>query len=551
VRHRSRLVAAAGVATVAAATLIATSLASSANPPRPQKDRSNQTAGPIKHLVVLFDENVSYDHYFGTYPKAKNTDGTKFYGVTSTPPNDNLITSGNLTSNPNQYYPTRLTPSEAMTCDQNHNYGPEQLAENDGAMDSFVQHVSVDTCSGEFGAPGLTMDYYDGNTVTALWNYAQQYSLSDNSWDTTYGPSTPGALNLVSGQTHGFREVDSVTGKQVPTPGGYVLVAPDKNGVGTVVNDPDPAYDDCSDSNHTSTNTLAAATGQNIGDLLNDRGVTWGWFQGGFAPTTPAGNGATYAVCGTKHTNVGGASVVDYSAHHNPFEYYQSTSNPHHVAPADLAEVGHNGQANHEYDLSWFDKSVKQDSLPAVSFVKAAEYQDGHAGYSDPIDEQHFLVHEINVLQKSPEWKSTAVVIAYDDSDGWYDHAFAAPTNGSSTSLDSSMCSSQTTMAGSYQGRCGPGPRLPMLVVSPWAKTNFVDNTATEQSSITKFIEDNWFTGRIGDGSFDERAGTLANMFDFTQSNNKRVLLKKNGSVKSITPIRGGRPMAATRVIAR
>jgi phospholipase C len=113
------------------------------------------------------------------------------------------------------------------------------------------------------------------------------------------------------------------------------------------------------------------------------------------------------------------------------------------------------------------------------------------------------------------------------------------------------MCSSQTTMAGSYQGRCGPGPRLPMLVVSPWAKTNFVDNTATEQSSITKFIEDNWFTGRIGDGSFDERAGTLANMFDFTQSNNKRVLLKKNGSVKSITPIRGGRPMAATRVIAR
>jgi phospholipase C len=551
VPHRRSFVAAAGIAAAAAAVLVASTLASSAaNPPKPQKDRSNQTASPIKHLVVLFDENVSYDHYFGTYPKAKNVDGTTFYAASSTPRNDNLITSDNLTSNPNQYYPTRLTPSEAMTCDQNHSYGPEQKAENSGAMDAFVQNVSVDTCSGEFGAPGLSMDYYDGNTVTGLWNYAQQYAMSDNSWDTTFGPSTPGALNLVSGQTHGFREVDSVTGKQVPTPGSYVLVAPDKNGVGTVINDPDPAYDDCSDANHTSTNTLAAATGQNIGDLLNERGVSWGWFQGGFAPTATATE-TSYAVCGAKHTNIGGASVVDYSPHHNPFEYYQSTSNPHHVAPADLAEVGHNGAANHEYDLSWFDKAVKKNSLPAVSFVKAAEYQDGHAGYSDPIDEQHFLVDEINLLQKSPEWKSTAVIVAYDDSDGWYDHDFIAPKNGSSTSQDTTMCSSQAHVTAGYQGRCGPGPRLPLLVISPYAKTNFVDHQETEQASITKFIETNWFTGRIGDGSFDQRAGSLNHLFDFTQSNNKRVLLKQNGSVKSIRPIRGGHAMAATRVITK
>ena len=374
--------------------------------------------------------------------------------------------------------------------------------------------------------------------------------MSDNSWDTTFGPSTPGALNLVSGQTHGFREVDSVTGKQVPTPGSYVLVAPDKNGVGTVINDPDPAYDDCSDANHTSTNTLAAATGENIGDLLNNRGVSWGWFQGGFAPTTAATD-SSYAVCGSKHTNIGGALVSDYSPHHNPFEYYQSTANPHHVAPADLAEVGHNGPANHQYDLSWFDQAVQNNSLPAVSFVKAAEYQDGHAGYSDPIDEQHFLVHEINTLQKSPEWKSTAVVIAYDDSDGWYDHAFVAPENGSSTSQDSTMCSSQATVTAGYQGRCGPGPRLPLLVISPYAKTNYVDHTATEQASVLSFIETNWFTGSIGDGSFDQRAGSLNNLFDFTESNNKRVLLKQNGSVRSIQPIRGGHAMQATRVITK
>ena len=295
------------------------------------------------------------------------------------------MTSGKLTSNPNSYYPQRLTPSEAVTCDQNHNYGPEQQATDNGKMDQFPQHVSVDSCAttGAFQAPGLTMDYYDGNTVTGLWNYAQQYSLSDNSYDTGYGPSTPGALNLVSGQTHGFREVDSRTLQQVPTPGTYTIVAPDANGVGTVVNDPDPAYDDCSDNGHapTNTNTLAAATGKNIGDLLNARGVTWGWFQGGFTPTGTA-NG--YAQCGTTHANVAGASSADYSPHHNPFQYYKSTSNPTHQPPTGLSEVGNNGQANHQYDLTWFDQAAAKGKLPAVSFVKAAEYQDGHAGLLRP-----------------------------------------------------------------------------------------------------------------------------------------------------------------------
>ena len=543
-RPRATLLAATSIAVATTVAVVTTSLASSAaNPPKPQKDRSDVTASPIKHLVVLFDENVSYDHYFGTYPQAANTDGTTFHASKHTPSNNNLISSGTLTNNPNTYQPQRLGPAQALTCDQNHNYGPEQKAENGGAMDQFVQNVSVDSCTTAkaYGAPGLTMDYYDGNTVTALWNYAQHFAMSDNSYGSNFGPSTPGALNLISGQTHGFKEVDPNTLQQVPTPGSYVLLNPDSNGVGTVVNDPDPAYDDCSDSNHTSSNTLAAAaTGQNIGDLLNARGVTWGWFQGGFAPTTPASATTKYAVCGATHTNISGTSVVDYSAHHNPFEYYQSTSNPHHLPPANLAEVGHTGQANHEYDLSWFNKAIDADSLPAVSFVKAPEYQDGHAGYSDPIDEQHFLVDEINKLQQSKEWDSTAVVIAYDDSDGWYDHQYAPKSNGSSTSQDQAECSAVPAVGG-YQGRCGPGPRLPLLVISPYAKTNYVDHRVTEQASILKFIEDNWSTGRIGDSSFDERAGSLDSMFDFRHALAPGVLLDQDGSVQSIVPVNGQR----------
>lgn len=525
-----------GIATLAAAGVVAATATSSASTPQASPQRPVRTATPIKHLVVIFDENVSFDHYFGTYPSAKNTDGTRFVANRHTPRANTLVTAGLLAHNPNAFAPSRLSATQALTCDQNHGYGPEQKAYNGGRMDKFVENVSVDTCSGAFGQPGLTMDYYDGNTVTGLWNYAQQYAMSDNSFGSGFGPSTPGALNLIAGQTHGATAVTSVTHQ--PTTDGYVVVSPDANGVGTIINDPDPAYDDCSDKNHTSTNNLASVAGSNVGDLLNKKGVTWGWFQGGFAPTTAYAGGSTFAVCGAKHANIGGASVADYSPHHNPFSYYASTANPHHLPPKNLAEVGHNGQANHNYDLSVFDQVATAGRLPAVSFVKAGAYQDGHAGYSDPIDEQHFLVNTINELQKSPEWSSTAVVVAYDDSDGWYDHVAGRITNSSHTPDDAAICDNSTAnAAGGFAERCGPGPRLPLLVISPWSRTNFVDHHVTEQASITKFIEDNWFTGRVGGGSFDATSGGLGGLFDFRHSNHKQVILNADGSVKSIRPI--------------
>ncbi|WP_328828944.1 alkaline phosphatase family protein [Streptomyces sp. NBC_00252] len=509
------------------------------------------TATPIKHVVVIYDENVSFDHYFATYPEAANTDGTKFKAAAHTPKADNLLNAGLLKKNPNLYTPTRLSSSQAMTCDQNHSYGPEQYAADGGKADKYVENTEVNKCTGLFGEPGLVMDYYDGNTVTGLWNYAQQYSLNDKSFSSVYGPSTPGALNLVSGQTHGVISVDPASGtenpKQTTTPDSYAVVSPNAKGVGTVINDPDPAFDDCSDKDHTSTNALAAMQGKNIGDLLNSKNVSWGWFQGGFRPSTAwDGKSGNYAKCaGTTHTNVGGAAVVDYSPHHSPFEYYKSTSNPHHLAPKSIAEIGHNGRANHNYDLTDFDAALKTGNLPAVSFLKAAEYQDGHAGYSDPTDEQNFLIKEINALQQSPEWKSTAVVVAYDDSDGWYDHVTSKVRNGSTDStvgsngkaLDSAACQSGPAAKGGYADRCGPGTRQPLLVISPYSKVNKVDHTATEQASITRFIENNWHTGRIGDASFDQRAGSLTHMFDFKHPNNKQVLLNTDGSVKSVKRI--------------
>jgi phospholipase C len=531
-RRRRGLLGAGALASVTVLAVATGSAASTADaqPLHPFPAQWIPTATPIKHVVVIFGENISFDHYFGTYPKAANTDGTPFTAAHDTP-KVNGLDHKLLTDNPNAYNPKRLTPQQALTCDQNHNYGAEQAAFNGGKMDKFVEKTETDKCTGQpilFGEPGLVMDYYDGNTVTGMWNYAQHYALSDNSFNTVFGPSTPGALNLISGQTHGGQAVDPVTHK--PVSDAYAVQSPDANGVGTVINDPDPAWDDCSGKNHTSKDNLATMQGRNVGDLLNQRHVTWGWFQGGFRPTGSA-NG--YSVCGRTHTNIGGNAVVDYSPHHEPFQYYPSTANPKHLAPSSVQAIGQTDRANHQYDITDFDAALQAGSMPAVNFLKAPEYQDGHAGYSDPLDEQQFVVSEINKIQQSPDWKSTAVVLAYDDSDGWYDHAASPIVNGShDASQDQAVCTAKPAKLGGYADRCGYGPRLPLLVISPYSKVNHVDHTLTDQTSVLKFVEDNWFAGRIGDSSFDARAGSMTGMFDFWWPRAKKVTLDpKTGAV--------------------
>ncbi len=168
---------------------------------------------------------------------------------------------------------------------------------------------------------------------------------------------------------------------------------------------------------------------------------------------------------------------------------------------------------------------MKAGNFPSVSYIKMTGYQDGHAGYSNPLDEQTGTVSVINFIEQQPEWKDTAIIIAWDDSDGWYDHAFTKVTNPSfdaaADQLDGpGKCGSGTPLPGvegkPVNGRCGPGTRLPFLVISPWARANFVSHEPTTQASVVRFIEDNWLQGRrLGGGSFDADAGSIMPMFDF------------------------------------
>ncbi len=519
---------------------------------------TTQTATPIKHLVVIYDENISFDHYFATYPSVTNPPGEPaFAAAQHTPWVSNLATAHLLTNNPNFTNPSngsgaanpfRLDRTEAATADQNHAYTPEQLAYDHGKVDLFPKYTGKGDFGGKgvLGTSGLVMGYYDGNTVTALWNYAQHFAMSDNAHGNTYGPSTPGALEVVAGQTNGEQFV--VGAKTDATKAGVAYV---DNGIGglTMIEDLDPGYDVCSTRKN-----QVVMEGDNIGELLNAAGITWGGFMGGFKIEIKNANGTTGCARST-YSTVMKRAIPDYIPHHNWFQYYALTSNPTHARPASLADVGysfaHNGirdPANHEYGLQDFYSAAKVGDFPAVSFIKLPAYQDGHAGYSNPLDEQTGIVNLVNFVEQQPDWKNTAIIITYDDSDGWYDHGFSAPTNPSYDKVADQLdgpgrCGFGAPLPGingkPVNGRCGLGPRLPFLVISPWAKPNYVSHAEIDQASVIRFIEDNWLKGeRLGEGSFDATSGSIMDMFDFTSTGGKTPALRLDPATGEILAAR-------------
>jgi phospholipase C len=564
------------------------------------------TATPIKHLVVIFQENISYDHYFGTYPNAMNLHGeTPFHAFPITPPNNNLVTPLDvdhdfrpiaglhlLTNNPNSNAnapaapnntrhngtdasnPFRLSPSQATTADQGHNDMPEQAAYNNGNMDGFPAWTGSagSAAVGPLPPPaavdtkGLAMGYFDGNTVTALWNYAQHYAMSDNSYGAQFGPSSPGAINLVSGQTNGFAATLNVYTCTPPV----TLLHTTHEAYGdaggapsnlTLIGDADPLLDVCSNPS----GDQVSMAGRNIGDLLNAVDVTWGWFEGGFNLQTVNPNGSTGCARFTVATTAlsPASASTDYIPHHQPFQYYASTRNPTHARPHSLASVGYSyvpgthtpDPANHQYDTDDFFAALNAGNLPSVTFLKAPGYQDGHAGYSDPTDEQHFIIQVVNALEESRFWSDTTIIIAYDDSDGWYDHQMPAIVNPSlnpavdvlnaagvcKLGLQQDRPTRTTSLDGNFGqpawGRCGYGTRQPLVAISPFARPNYIDHTLTDQTSILKFIEDNWLSReRIQPGgSFDTVAGSLDGMFDFDRyfefDQNRLILNPSTGAV--------------------
>ena len=356
-----------------------------------------RTATPIKHVVVIFQENISFDHYFGTYPHAENRQGeTPFYAKPFTPVVNGLKTPLDvnrgfsplkgvdlLNKNPNSIStnpvapnnnvqngagasnPFRLAPAQALTADQGHNEQPEQAAYNNGHMDGFPAFVGVaGPPPAGIGTKALVMGYYDGNTVTALWNYAQNFAMSDNSYSTQFGPSTPGALNLISGQTSGLaNSVNVINGSGVllhPTHEAFGDAAHTASNI-TEIGDGDPIGDVCSNP----AIDQITMSGRNIGDILNDKGISWGCFMGGFDLDVTNANGTTGCAAQTTNPTVPGTPAHLDRLHPAPRVVpvlRVDRQSAQHLRPSSLQAIGHSLDAR-QRDAGAGQSPVRQQRL--------------------------------------------------------------------------------------------------------------------------------------------------------------------------------------------
>jgi phospholipase C len=449
-------------------------------------ESDNGTHSPIKHTIVLYQENISFDHYFGTYGHGSN-------GI----PGGATLTHTNGTQTWGPYAPTQLSgTTQSRTCDVDHSYTDMIQMANHGAMDQFLQFGnnkivtnpssnSSSTCPKfeTVAAPGtgvtaLANSYYTGTAgdpnapLQNYWKLASQYTLADNFFQGVYGPSTPGA---------------------------EWLVAATNNTAG----DPNPIGDVCDDY-------PASISPQNIPNLgaeASAAGTSWAWFQGGFGTCTP--------------TNVNG-----YSPHHDPFQYFTSTADLNHTWAFD-PRMDYPQANRHQRDLSLLYAALagtavggQAVSLPAISWVKAPQLEDGHPGYSGPALEDAFVGDLVARLQASDYWKNTALIIAFDETGGWWDHV-AAPDQGG---VFANWVNGQPNLTGCQYpgipgapcGEAGFGPRMPVLVVSRFARQGFVDHDMLNTASLDRWVEWNHRLPALGVwGDRDITAGNLTGAFIF------------------------------------
>jgi len=387
--------------------------------------------GSIKHVIVIFQENRSFDHYFGTYPFAEG-----FIARAGTPIPDNLLGYPRSDTYQHNLLPVRRIVDD-RTLDLPHDQATMVAEYNQGRMDHFVQRQK------SAATRELVMSYYDYATVPHYWHYAQQYALADHYFSSVMGSSTPAALFLASAQSH-------VDGN--PFPEGDICNEEGKPTVPQQVEDEIP----------------------NLGTALSTAGVSWGWYQGGFAECPDPEN-------------------LGYDAHHNPFQYF-----------ADTADLEHTGTKN-QHDLRDFYRALQDGTLPEVAFLKADRRRNEHPGYSSISGGRDFVVRTLNAVMRSEVWESTVVVLTFDESGGWYDH----------------VPPPQVVLEGRERGLA---PRVPTLVISPFAKSNYVSHQAYDHASVVRFIEETFIGPHAHLNVRDQAATGLGDMLDLDHHNRALIL---------------------------
>lgn len=425
----------------------------------------------IHHVFVIYQENRSFDSYFGSFPGADNlaTAQARAHGFRQWDAIGHewivpFLLKAADTSDPGHSRPALLAKSDHGRMDNFVGYQEHYLADVKQASPMFARQVGI-----------LTMAHEDCHTIPFLWMYAHRFALYDHIFQAMYGPSTPGNIDLIAGQTgqtQAARHPDeafksALSGRGEP-----------------VVDDENPAfgpyaYPRQAKEQHQYDQTYATlmltlsgrkATKvkidtddikQDIGELtkLDKKAISWGWYQEGF------GNGK-----GNNHPG--------YIPHHNAPQYFGYIRK-------------NQSMWSGEHNLLDFFTVMKKKELPArsVVFVKGGRLNpfgwkpanpnaqgilgdDDHPAYSDSQLSEALVAKVVNAIARSPYWKDSAIIITWDDSGGFYDHVPPPQFE---------KCPDKNP--------CGDGPRVPLILISPYAKTGGIISNPGDTASFAKFLD--------------------------------------------------------------
>ena len=422
----------------------------------------------INHIVVIYQENWSFDSLYGKFPGANGLDNAAAttpqvdkdgnpYSVLPQPLNTSFSPAV-----PDPRFPADLpvaafdtqkfVGANQQTGDLVHRYYQEQYQINGGKMDKFVAWSD---------AAGLVMSYYDATNMPE-GKLAQQYTMLDNFFHAAFGGSFLNHQFLICACAPTWADappsiVATLDANGMMTRDGQVT--PDGFAVNTSysVNQPHPA------SITDKSMLVPQQTAPTIGDRLSDKGINWAWYSGGW----------TQALLGHP------APLFQF--HHQPFAYY-----------ANYAD-GTQAKADHLKDEIDFFKDAQNGALPAVSFVKPLGPDNEHPGYATLANGQAHVAELVTAIQNSPAWNDTAIIITYDEHGGRWDHV-------PPPAID----------------KWGPGSRVPTIVISPFAKKGFIDHTQYDTTAILRLIEDRYGLPPLGDR--DAKSGNMMTAFDFNQS---------------------------------
>lgn len=462
----------------------------------------------IQHVLVIYAENRSFDNLYGLFPGANGIANATPEQYTQVDNDGKPLPHlppvwkgkdpypGFPADLPNRPFridaPPISLPLSVPTRDLVHKYYQNQEQLDDGRLDRYV-------AASDAGA--LTMGYYDGSLLP-LWKWAQEYTLADNYFTGAFGGSYLNHFWLICACTPEDRDAPAnlrarlegrFLKRKPESPPSAMAGAPvfeldgDVTPDGWSVNTTQPPYQPSrippaqgADPRFAdaSKHPLPPQTAKTIGDTLSAKGISWAWYAGAWNLALQDGMQDPKAPRKAINTNANGAPY--FVTHHQPFNYFAR------FAP------GTADRGTHIKDYTDLAAGIDRGDLPQVAFYKPQGSLNEHPGYADVLSGDIHIAELLAKIKASPLWPSTAIIVTYDENGGFWDHVKPPVAD-----------------------RWGPGPRIPTLIISPYAKRHHVDHTQYDTTSILKFITRRFALEPLP--GVRAQMGDLTGAFDFSQ----------------------------------